>query len=164
MRIKLTLERVSDDNILPLNYQYMISAWVYKIFFHADPKFSQWLHNQGYSYEKKQFKMFTFSPIFVKKKKIIQDQMVVFSPQVFLELRFFLPEQVQHFVQGLFQNQELQIRNGIRFLVVRVESLNLPVGGPNPQFVFRCRKIFLLLLPTCRQQMRTMGSCYVTIF
>lgn len=53
MRFKLHLELLnSKENILPLNYQYELSAWVYKVLNHGNPEFSGWLHE--YSVNRRQ--------------------------------------------------------------------------------------------------------------
>ncbi len=55
MRFKLTIA-ITDkvQNILPINYQYELSGWIYKVIHQGDAMFSEWLHNNGYMNEKKQ--------------------------------------------------------------------------------------------------------------
>lgn len=50
MRFNLCLSLLDRNrNVLPVNYQYELSAWIYKVINHSDPAFADWLHNKGYS-------------------------------------------------------------------------------------------------------------------
>lgn len=64
MRFVITL-RVNArkfGRLLPLNYQYEMSAVIYKILSSADTEFATWLHENGFQMDNgKQFKLFTFS-------------------------------------------------------------------------------------------------------
>jgi CRISPR-associated endoribonuclease Cas6 len=48
---------------LPFNYQYPLSAAIYKIIQRADEAYAAFLHNEGYQRQGKSFKLFTFSSI-----------------------------------------------------------------------------------------------------
>jgi CRISPR-associated endoribonuclease Cas6 len=64
MRFKLTLKvnREVFGDILPLSYQYELSAAIYKILSKADAEYATWLHNNGFELNpQKKFKLFTFS-------------------------------------------------------------------------------------------------------
>lgn len=58
MRLKIKFK--SDTVIvLPIDYNYYIQSMIYKNI--SDEQFADFLHNKGYSYETRTFKMFTFS-------------------------------------------------------------------------------------------------------
>ncbi len=70
--------------MLPLNYQYPLSAWIYKVLARGDRGFAEFLHEQGYKMEnQKTFKLFTFSNLRFPANtyRIIRgtDRMEVFS-------------------------------------------------------------------------------------
>jgi CRISPR-associated endoribonuclease Cas6 len=69
MRFKLTLYTRQIQPQLTLNYQYPLSAAVYKIIERSDAAFSELLHNTGYGKGHKSFKLFTFSDILRKFDK-----------------------------------------------------------------------------------------------
>jgi len=133
MRLKIQFETKGKKQILPLNYQYPISAWIYKVLNKADNKFTEMLHNEGYVLENgKKFKLFTFSKLSFPKHtwKIIpkSDRMEVWARKVWLTVSFQLPEQIEKFVMGLFQDQQVYIGDkisGIEMQVVNVENLGL---------------------------------------
>jgi len=123
----LIVDRSRD--LLPLNYRYALSAWVYKVLNRADEEFTRLLHEQGYSLQSKHFKLFTFSNIFPERYKRIGDRLKIVSRCANLQLSFFLEKAVENFIIGLFQRQEFEIgdyRSKCKFLVQTVESLPLP--------------------------------------
>lgn len=93
MRFKLTLDidkRAYGDRI-PLNYQYPASALIYKILSKSGSEFSNWLHENGYSDDKRRFKLFTFSRLFVPRYLIEGAYMQILSDRVDWYISF-LPE------------------------------------------------------------------------
>ncbi len=42
--------------MLPMDYQYYLSAWIYKILEKADREFARFLHSDGYSLGYRRFK------------------------------------------------------------------------------------------------------------
>ena len=48
MRLKLKFKLSGKRQILPLNYQYPVSGWIYKVLAKADKGFTEILHEQGY--------------------------------------------------------------------------------------------------------------------
>lgn len=132
MRLKLTLAVDRRFNILPINYPYCISSWIYDTIQSGDSGFSHWLHEQGYSYENKRFKLFTFSKLFIQPKwKQEGDRLKIFSGKAALQLSFYVDEAVENFIIGLFQNQRFKLgdrKSEAKFEVVTVERL------PDPSF------------------------------
>ncbi len=63
MRCKLRLQVQSETfgNILPINYQYELSAAIYRVLSNANEAYSSWLHENGFALNGKKFKLFTFS-------------------------------------------------------------------------------------------------------
>lgn len=146
MRFKLTLTRTSVDNRLPINYQYEVSAWLYKVIQTADPVFSSFLHERGYLLGHRHFKLFTFSSLRVPRYALdkAQGRLVVQSESVSLQVSFLVEEAAGQFITGLFQNQQLRIGDQVSqvgFVVSGVEAL------PEPAFTNRMR--FRTLSPLC---------------
>ncbi len=123
MRIKITFELYQKPQILPLNYKYPLSSWIYKTLARSNAEFTQLLHQHGYQLENgKSFKLFTFSDFQVPrgKWKILGDRMKIWADQITLQVSFLLPDQMQHFVTGLFNAQKVQIGDEISQLNLRV--------------------------------------------
>ena len=76
MRFKLSLELTNKkQNLLPLNYQYELSAWIYKVLHYGSPDFSRWLHDHGFLNDRKQFRLFTFSNLAIPERKVMGDRL-----------------------------------------------------------------------------------------
>jgi CRISPR-associated endoribonuclease Cas6 len=145
MRLKLSLAVDSTINLLPLNYRYEFSAWIYKTIHAGNCEFSHWLHQRGYTLENKRFKLFTFADIFIHPPwKRLGDRIKIFSGRAEVQLSFYLEEAVEHFLIGLFQNQRFPIadrRSKAEFEVQTVERL------PDPEFT--PEMTFRTLSPVC---------------
>ena len=133
MRLKLTIENIPENNsnILPLNYQYELSSWIYKILNHGNEEFAEWLHKEGYTKDYKNFKLFTFSNLIIPKYQIKGDRMQVESRINELIVSFYPIESLEYFISGLFNNQQFTIgdkKSKAAFMVNTVEKL------PEPEF------------------------------
>lgn len=140
MRLKLQLQ-TQKGNMLPFNYEYAISAWIYKTLSEANPAFATWLHDKGYSLKDnhRKFKLFTYSKITaVKPFRVIKRKGILLqNGQAHLTLSFLIDKAMQDFVIGLFQSQSLNlhIRAGqIDFSITNVEILAEPSFQPVMQF------------------------------
>lgn len=80
MRFNLNLS-LTDRNrsVLPVNYQYELSSWIYKVINQSDPVFAKWLHDRGFSNDNKQFRLFTFSNLMVPQYEIAGDRLIQFA-------------------------------------------------------------------------------------
>ena len=85
MRFKLTLNvnKNAFGNRLPINYQYEQSAVIYRILASGNEQFAMWLHENGYQLESgKRFKLFTYSPFKVEKRRIVNDRLILLSDTI----------------------------------------------------------------------------------
>jgi CRISPR-associated endoribonuclease Cas6 len=136
MRLLLTLSALdvntSRPPLLTLNYQYPLSAAIYKIIQKADHEFAAFLHDWGYGEGAKSFKLFTFSDIRTPFK-IIGDRMQLLTGKATLIVCFHVQEAAENFIKGLFVHQQLEIadkKTKVIFSVEQVESMPsvLPAG------------------------------------
>ena len=131
MRFKLTLQSVSPNPVIPINYQYPLSAAIYKVIARADEDYAAFLHESGYGIENslKNFKHFTFSDI-TSPFQIKDDRLYLKNNELFLLVSFHLPEASQHFIKGLFLSQEIDIadkKSKTSFKIISVEALKNPL-------------------------------------
>lgn len=128
MRFKLHFTLNGSKQILPLNYMYPVSAWIYRVLSKADSEFTQLLHDNGYKIENgKPYKLFTFSKLSFPKKtyRLIpnSDRMEIWSRNAWLNVAFQLPEQCQTFVEGLFIEQMAYIGDKISGINLQLQSI-----------------------------------------
>lgn len=131
MRIKITFNRTGRQRMLPMDYQYYISAWIYKVIRNADEEFADFLHNTGYGEATKPYKLFCFDRLNFGKPKLWKDKKLFEIRQDTLELNisFDIKEVASNFIKGLFMDQAFFLGNrfnGIDLKVVQVAVLEEP--------------------------------------
>lgn len=131
MRIKVTFNRTGRQRMLPMDYQYYISAWIYKVIRNADEDFADFLHNKGYGEESKPYKLFCFDQLDFGKPKLWKEKKLFEIRQDAMDLKisFDVKEAASHFIKGLFMDQEFFLGNrfnGIDLKVVQVAVLPEP--------------------------------------
>jgi len=136
MRFKLTLQVTGSCKLLPINYQYEISAWIYKVIEQSDQEFSWLLHEQGYALGRKKFKLFTFSPLDIRPFRIHKkhQRIEILGEQVDLTVSFLIDRAAEEFVKGLFMHQQLGLGDKLSrvdFEVSQVENLPPPLFESN---------------------------------
>jgi CRISPR-associated endoribonuclease Cas6 len=138
MRFRLTLELTDrNQNLLPLNYQYELSSWIYKVLHNGNPEFADWLHTRGFMNDKKQFRLFTFSHLLIPERKIDGDRLHILSSQIRLIVSMVPDEMVRHFITGLFQDQVFILGDRISQVSMRVTQVEaLPVPDFSGQMRF----------------------------
>ena len=147
MRFKIQFQLNGSRQRLPLNYQYPLSAWIYKVLAKADVEFTNMLHNEGYQLSNgKTFKLFTFSKLNFAKHtwKIIPktDRMDVWAKNAWLTVSFQLPEQSERFIMGLFKEQKAIIgdkHSRVEMEVASIEALkDVEIGGCEDVKIGKC--------------------------
>ncbi len=118
--------------MIPVDYQYYVSAWIYRVIGKADAAFSAFLHQQGYSTGSKRFKLFCYSPLSFGKPVLWKEKSLfeIVSSQVALSVSFAIPDAAEKFIIGLFSGQDAYLGdrfNGLELLVKQVERLPGPV-------------------------------------
>lgn len=137
MCIKLTLKSTQQNVVVPINYQYPLSAAIYKILNIAEPQFAELLHSKGYpTKHNRRFKFFTFSKLFFKHSPKIKENVFILNNDETPRLLISSPLDesfIQNFVTGIFSSQEFPI--GLKnvchttFMVETVETLPEPDYG-----------------------------------
>lgn len=131
MRFAIELTLTGRSRMVPIDYQYYLSAWIYQVIGRADQAFAHYLHSQGMADGNKQFKFFCFSPLKLGKPTFWKEQALleIHSNSVVLEVAFHIDDAAERFVRGLFQDQSFYLGNrfnGVEFGVTRVERLAEP--------------------------------------
>ena len=131
MRFKITFNRTGKQRMLPMDYQYYLSAWIYKVIGKADPDFSGFLHAEGYTSGYKQFKLFNYSPLNFGRPTLWKEKTLfeIHTDQLYLFVSFHLAEAAEKFIIGLFNNQQVYVGdqfNGLDLEVSQVERLPEP--------------------------------------
>lgn len=137
MQFKITLRCMDEHPVLPINYQYELSAWIYKVIQNADAAFASMLHEKGHqTLGRKSFKLFCFSQLDIPKRRAEGDRLHIESREISLLIGFYIDRTAEEFVRGLFQAQQFSIGDRVsraKFVVqsVEMQPIQLP-KGPGP--------------------------------
>ena len=128
MRFLLQLNSTRPNQRISFNYQYSLSAAIYKIIERADETYANFLHEDGYGTGGKSFKFFTFSDLqtpFINQGKCMQ----MTTDHASLKISFHVPDAAENFIKGLFLNQQLDIADSVEkasFIVGQVIAEKIP--------------------------------------
>jgi len=137
MRLKLTLQCVSKPAVIPINYNYQLSAAIYLLLKFGSPEFAAFLHDNGYNIDNRNFKLFTFA-VKLRKYEILNNtkfegtHFSLISPIIELLISSPMVETfIKNFVIGTFEKQKVHIIHKqyvTRFIIKQVELI------PDPEF------------------------------
>ena len=121
MRIKLQF--TSGKNLkLPGTYSELQQALIYNL---LDDYSAEWLHNKGYKYEKRSFKLFTYSPILEKADYDKQNKLFYFSRTI----SFYLSSPITWILEQVARNSMLKSEHRLGqndLLLTAVEIMTKP--------------------------------------
>lgn len=107
MRIKITLQ---SEQLIYLTYQYplQLRGLIYQL---LPTDYSEFLHDQGFQYGKRQFKLFTFSRIFGRRVKRLEnkEQPLVFNKNIHFYLGSPIKDILEYVTTSSFRNKELRL-------------------------------------------------------
>lgn len=116
MRIEINLN-AETPLVLPKSHNHILQGFIYSL---LDPLLRKKLHKEGYSYEKRKFKLFTFSRLLGKVRVIKENfefktpfKLIVSSPK---------DEILQSLAEGLLKSPELILGKN----TVYIDSINVP--------------------------------------
>ncbi|KAF0149556.1 MAG: putative RAMP superfamily DNA repair protein [Ignavibacteria bacterium] len=140
--MRLILQLQTSDKYLPTNYNYYLSAAIYKLLKLGSPEFSEFLHTKGYELNGKKYKLFSYALRF-ERMRIDQSKITILDPAVKLYVSSpIVDDFIQNFVLGTFQTQQIEIADHsirTKFGITQVESL--------PEVEFHDCNYFKLLSP-----------------
>jgi CRISPR-associated endoribonuclease Cas6 len=132
MKFLLSLERTTKKRVIPINYQYELSAWIYRILQNADAQYSLFLHERGYQTQHKSFKLFSFSNLHIYPFGRFNDRIEILGNEVSFKISFYNDVASEHFIIGLFKNQQFSLGDVVSqvpFAVKHIETIALPTFG-----------------------------------
>jgi CRISPR-associated endoribonuclease Cas6 len=146
MRLNLTF-KTQIGSVLPINYTYALSSFVYKTLQQANAEYSEWLHNQAYKLGNKQFKLFTFSELKLPKYQRYEDRFILQGDTLSLTVSFYADEAMKNFVTGLFEQQTFFIQDKKSRTDFKVEFVEIQAEP-----IFKEKMRFRALSPICVTQ------------
>lgn len=124
---------------LPLNYNYKLTANLYRLFAKSSQEYSEFLHNKGFIINGKHLKLFTFSRLFPRKYKIVNQHIRVFHPVIDWYFSTIIDKSIEHIVRGIFADECIILNykdNDIRLYFDQI--ISEPVIEFTEKMKFKC--------------------------
>ncbi|MDL1972174.1 MAG: CRISPR-associated endoribonuclease Cas6 [Deltaproteobacteria bacterium] len=115
MRIEVNLN-AEFPLVLPKSHNHILQGFIYSL---LDPLLRRRLHKEGYPYEKRRFKLFTFSRLLGRVRVVKED--FEFSPPLKLVISSPKGEILQSLAEGLLKSPEFVLGKNI----VYIDSINV---------------------------------------
>ena len=151
MRIQILVD-VGQGITLPVNYNHLLVGIIYRFLGDSNPEYADFLHDEGYRAAQKRFKLFTFSRLLAKHRRIADEQIHFGST-----LTWYVSSPVErfltHFADTLLTEGKLSI--GQHTLKIRDVSI---LRAPTFQSAMRFRCLSPIVMSTVREnkgQLRT---------
>ncbi|MGY6557698.1 MAG: CRISPR-associated endoribonuclease Cas6 [Nitritalea sp.] len=155
MRFRISLSKARQESFIPINYQYELSAAIYRAINRVDSAFSRFLHEEGYLAFGKKFRLFTFSRIFFDHFRVIKEAGRIHhhGEVAIFEISFLIDKAAEEFIKGIFYNQEFILGDKISKIVYQVSAIE---AGQAP--VFQEKMKYRCLSPIFVRRKRPLGG------
>lgn len=109
MRIKVSMS-VDKDIILPIAYNHIIQKAIYNI---LDDEYAAKLHDSGYVYKNKIFKLFNFSKLIIQNKTIKNNKIIIHKGKVELIISSIDESFIFKIISSFIKYKCLKFKEGI---------------------------------------------------
>ena len=118
MKVKFTFSS-EEEIVLPIHYNYILQSFIYNC---MDRVFSTFLHDKGIVYDGKNFKLFTFSQIFGRRRILKKDKKIVFKPPIHFYFSCAFKDLLNSYVLNVLEKEELNL-GGNKVFLQSVEAI-----------------------------------------
>ena len=133
MRIKI-LADVSEGLTLPVNYNHLLTGVIYHFLNASNPEYASFLHDDGYFFAGKRFKLFTFSQLMAERRQIIEGKIHFGSV-----LSWYVSSPVERFLSHFADTLLTERRLSLGKHQLQVKDVSVPrMPCFQPEMRFRC--------------------------
>ncbi len=117
--MRLKIELISDNNVvLPVGFNSFIQALIYNFLDKVD---GNWLHEEGYKFEKRSFKLFSFSSVLERGKYLRNEKIFVFQRNISFYLSSPLDWILEQVASNFIKSEQVMLGNN----PLRINSINV---------------------------------------
>lgn len=106
MKLTITLQGTEDSVTLPIHHNHFIQSAIYQL---LDPVYAAFLHEKGYTYEKRRFRLFSFSRLLGEYSVRPEEGKITFMGPVKLVVLTPLKPVSEGIVNSLIMGREFRI-------------------------------------------------------
>ncbi len=127
MRIDIRLHAPQRALVLPVHYNHLIQAAIYR---HLDEALATWLHDEGFRFEKRLFKLFTFSRLYARNRRFDSERRELhLQGSVHLRIGTMHHDFMLSFIKHLMQNPKMRLGSQVCTVMdVEMERYTFPEG------------------------------------
>lgn len=103
---------VDEGTRLPLDHHYAVASLLYATLGAGSTEFASKLHDSGYQADGRSFKLFTFSRIQTMNARVVDESLLLESPEIELQISSPVAEFIKHLVSGLSKHDTFRIAAG----------------------------------------------------
>jgi len=107
MRLTIIFQTLNLRAKFPIHYNYALQSFIYH---HISTNLANFLHNKGYRYEKRVFRLFTFSRL-LGKYQMGKDGKITFAGSFKLQIGSPIKDFLEEFAETLVRAPEVSIEN-----------------------------------------------------
>ncbi len=138
MRVRLVFTLNGSPGLrVPINYNTWLVSAIYHWLSLSSQAYADFLHNEGYRLEKRVYKLFCFSQLQVKKRRVDGDWLYLDSRSFSWCLSSARGEFIGHLLAGLEKDPQLTIA-GVRAAAHKIEHVPDPALKAPARFVCLC--------------------------
>lgn len=154
MRIKI-LADVGEGASLPVNYNALLAGIIYRFLGESNPEYASFLHDEGYVAAQKRFKLFTFSQLMAKHRRI-RGAKIHFGSMLSWSVSSPVERFLCHFADTLLTEGTLSVGQ----YQLQVKDVSVPrIPRFQPEMRFRCLSPIVMTTVRDRQGTQSMHYC-----
>jgi CRISPR-associated endoribonuclease Cas6 len=134
MRIELILDNPRSTRI-PINYSYPLAACIYNTLGASSADYADRLHDHGYQFKGKHFKLFTFSQLLAPRCRPLGDQLLIQADTIRWLVSSPVDDFVRHFANGILDRGHVSVHE-TNFPIREVRTVAEPIFSERMRF--RC--------------------------
>ncbi len=123
MRIKIHLENIKNDYIkIPIEYNEIVQAFIYD---NLNVDTAELIHNSGFLYQKRKFKLFTFSRILSYSQPEKDKKYFLFKNRISIVVCSLIDKMIQELALNLIKKQNVKLgQQELKIHSIEVEKNN----------------------------------------
>lgn len=130
MRLKIRFNSENNKLVLPLEYHQILQGFIYHSLAN-DQEFSEFLHEYGFHYENRVFKLFTFSRLFGKYYLNLERREIIFESPMTWYVSSILPKFIQLLGHKLLLDDQLRLHKTNIFVDQLEYEKEIPIQSNN---------------------------------
>ena len=96
-----------NNIILPIHHNHILQGFIYNSF--ADETFADFLHEEGYKWKKRNFKLFTFSRLNGKLDMDKENEIIIFKSPVTLTISSIKKKIIEDLITNIIKSEKLRL-------------------------------------------------------